>query len=258
MQEPRTAAELLFTAWEAGRHIDALPAQARPHQRSEGYAVQGLWQGRGHPVAGWKIAATSLAGQRHIAVSGPLAGPIFAHRVHAAGATVSLASNRMRVAECEIVFHFGRTLAPRAQGYAREEVIAAVEGVGPGIEVPDSRFLRFERAGEAQLIADCACANDMVLGAELLADERVSQLLELKVRAQVSDGRTLEGVGSNVLGDPVDALVWLVNELSTHGQAIEAGHFATTGACAAPIPVEPGHRVEADFGWLGRLSVSFD
>lgn len=258
MQDPRTAAEILSTSWAEGRHIDMLPAHARPQQRSEAYAVQALWQASGHRIAGWKIAATSVAGQQHIAVGGPLAGPIFAHRVHVAGASVSLATNRMRVAECEIVFHFGRTLLPRTQPFTRDEVLAAVEGVGPGIEVPDSRFLRFEQAGEAQLIADCACANDMVLGAELLADERVNELLDLRVRAQVSDGRRLEGVGRNVLGDPVEALVWLVNELSAQGQAIEAGHFVTTGACVAPIPVAPGQRVDADFGWLGRLSASFE
>jgi 2-keto-4-pentenoate hydratase len=257
MQDPRIAAELLSASWSEGRHIDALPAPARPMQRADGYAVQAFWQARGHQVAGWKIAATSLAGQQHIAVSGPLAGPIFAHRVQVAGASVSLASNRMRVAECEIVFHFGRALPPKPQPYTRNEVLAAVEGVGPGIEVPDSRFLQFEQAGEAQLIADCACANDMVLGAELLADERVNALLDLRVHALVSDGRRLEGVGRNVLGDPVEALVWLVNELSAHGQAVEAGHFVTTGACVAPIPVVPGQRVDADFGWLGRLSASF-
>jgi hypothetical protein len=48
-------------------------------------------------------------------------------------------------------------------GYTRAEVLAAVDVVQPGIELPDSRFVHFEKAGEAQLIADCACSNDMVL-----------------------------------------------------------------------------------------------
>ena len=44
-----------------------------------------------------------------------------------------LAGNRMRVAECEIVFGIGHTLAPRTQAYAREEVLAAVQSLHPGI-----------------------------------------------------------------------------------------------------------------------------
>jgi 2-keto-4-pentenoate hydratase len=261
VQEPEThraAARLLARAWMAGRHLGELPSTCQPATRADGYAVQALWpQVTGQQVAGWKIAATSKAGQRHIAVAGPLAGPVFAHRVLADGAVVPLAANRMRVAECEIVFRIGGTLAPRAHHYGRDEVLAAVAALHPGIEVPDSRLLHFERAGEAQLIADCACTNDMVVGAAAPADERLHALPQLLVQAEVSDGRRPQGVGSNVLGDPVEALVWLVNEITAAGQTVEAGQFVTTGACVPPIPVEPGLRAQADFGWIGRISVSF-
>ena len=255
---PLEAARLLVGAWQRGEHLDELPAPLRPDSPAQGRAIQALWAGLvGDPIAGWKIAATSLAGQQHIAVDGPLAGPVFAGRVHADGATLALASNRMRVAECEIVFRLGRALAPRAQAYSREEVLAAVQSLHPGIEVPDSRFRHFERAGQAQLIADCACTNDMVIGAAVAPDARVQALPALLVQARVSDGRTPQGVGRNVLGDPVEALRWLVNELSATGRTLAAGQFVTTGACVAPIPVLPGQRVDADFGWIGRLSVGF-
>lgn len=254
-----SATRLLSESWQRGEHMDDLPPASRPRDRAEGYAVQAGWAaGIGQSVAGWKIAATSVAGQRHINVFGPLAGPVFAHRLHADNGAISLAHNRMRVAECEIVFRLGRPLAPRAGGHDRAAVLDAVEAVHPGIEVPDSRFLRFEQAGEAQLIADCACTNDMVVGLPVAAaDARMDELKSLQVRARVSDGRTPEGVGANVLGDPVDALVWLVNELGAQGVTLQAGQFVTTGACVPPIPVSPGDAVEADYGWLGRLGVRF-
>lgn len=66
----------------------------------------------------------------------------------------------MCVAECGIVFRFGRALAPRTEPWSVDELLAAVDGVGPGIEVPESRFRTFERAGESQLIADRACENE--------------------------------------------------------------------------------------------------
>jgi 2-keto-4-pentenoate hydratase len=254
----RSAAERLGGAWLQGEHLDELPQPLRPATLDEGRAIQALWaEVTGDTVAGWKIAATSLAGQQHIAVDGPLAGPVFSRRVHGDGATLALGSNRMRVAECEIVFRLGRALAPRAQTYSRDEVLAAVVSVHPGIEAPDSRFRQFERAGQAQLIADCACTNDMVVGAAVTPDARAQTLSSLVVRARVSDGRTPQGVGSNVLGDPVEALRWLVNELSATGRTLQAGQFVTTGACVVPIPVVPGDRVDADFAWLGRISVSF-
>jgi 2-keto-4-pentenoate hydratase len=73
----------------------------------------------------------------------------------------------------------------------------------------------------------------------------------------MSGGRQFEGVGSNVLGDPVEALLWFFNEMSSVGQRIEAAQFLTTGACVTPIPVEPGQTLQADFSWLGHMTVSF-
>lgn len=257
----RAAAERLAGHWRDGLHLDALPDACRPTTPDQGRAVQRLWAGiLGERIAGWKIAATSVAGQRHIAVSGPLAGPVYASRVHGDGATIDLAHNGMKVAECEVVFGIGRTLAPRAGRYTRAEVLAAVATVHPGIEVPDSRFRAFEQAGEAQLIADCACCNRMVVGAPVACaadDPRVGALPALRVQARTSDGRTPEGLGANVLGDPVEALVWLANELASTGRTLQAGQWVTTGACVAPIPVQPGQAVEADFGWIGRIGVRF-
>ena len=59
-------------------------------------------------VAGWKIAATSLAGQKHINVDGPLAGRLLAGRELQPGTPVPLAGNLMRVAEAEFAFTMAR------------------------------------------------------------------------------------------------------------------------------------------------------
>lgn len=251
------AATVLTNSWTTGQALQDLTADDRPTTRAQGYAVQSLWQERVGPVGGWKIAATSVAGQRHIGVSGPLVGPVFAHRVVHNGATVSLALNRMRVAECEIVFRFGQSLEPRESGWSLQDILETLESVHPGIEVPDSRFLKFETAGEAQLIADCACSNDMVLGEGTAPDDRLRHLSALQVNAQMRDGRHFEGVGTNVLGDPLEALRWFVNEITQSGQTVQQGQFVTTGACVVPIPVLPEQTIDADFGWLGRMTVHF-
>lgn len=69
------AARLLWTCRQSGTVIDALPAALRPHDTLAGYAIQAaLPEVADRPVIGWKIAATSAAGQAHIQVGGPLAG----------------------------------------------------------------------------------------------------------------------------------------------------------------------------------------
>lgn len=258
--DPRAAAALLWSHRMAGTALEALPPALRPGDRSAGHAIQAcLPQVAGQPVVGWKIAATSAAGQAHIGVGGPLAGRVLAGLVDADGATVSLAGNRMCVVEPEFAFRFGRALPPRDRPYAVEEVLGAVDALLPSIEVPNSRFADFARAGEPQLLADDACAHRFVLGGPAPATWRTLDLRTHRVRVEVvgaGDRRLArEGDGTAVLGDPRVALAWLVNELSALRIAIEPGQFVSTGTCMVPLEVRPGDRVEADWGPLGHLTV---
>jgi 2-keto-4-pentenoate hydratase len=69
------ASALLWDCWQNGRRLQAIPENIRPRTREDGYAVQALLEERtASPLFGWKIAATSVAGQKHINVTGPLAG----------------------------------------------------------------------------------------------------------------------------------------------------------------------------------------
>ncbi|TJX43294.1 MAG: hydratase, partial [Mesorhizobium sp.] len=68
-QKARAASRLLTSHWDQGTHLGAIPEALRPKTRTEGYAIQAHVMDRSAaPLFGWKIAATSLAGQRHINV----------------------------------------------------------------------------------------------------------------------------------------------------------------------------------------------
>jgi 2-keto-4-pentenoate hydratase len=254
----QAASDMLWDCWRQGRCLSALPEAIRPATRADGYAVQALLERRAStPLFGWKIAATSQAGQSHIGVDGPLAGRLLREQARDTGAQLPLRGNRMRVAEPEFAFRLARDLPPRAQAYTAQEVLAAVDALHPAIEVPDSRYDDFARVGAAQLIADNACAHDFVLGPATRADWRSRDLSEHAVTGSVSGKLHRDGKGANVLGDPRIALAWLANELSQLGITLGAGQVVTTGTCLIPLPVEPGDRVVADFGEFGAVEVRF-
>lgn len=257
----QAASDLLFTKWSERACLDALPASCRPQTREEGYAIQALVERRSaHPLFGWKIAATSQAGQAHIGVSGPLAGRILRERVVSPEASVSLDGNQMKVAELEFAFVMGSDLTPRTEPYSVEEVLAAVASLHPAIEIPDSRYTDFVHAGEAQLIADNACAHEFMLGEATKADWRTMDLKAHPVRGFRTRGGetyTRDGIGANVLGDPRVALTWLANELSSINVPLKAGQAVTTGTCMVPMEVIQGDAVDGDYGPIGKISIRF-
>lgn len=258
----KLAAQVIWSHWQSGQVLSALPEACRPLSAEQGYAAQAqLPAVSGRTVVGWKIAATSTNGQKHINVSGPLAGRLLSGQVFDSGATVPSAGNRMRVAEPEFAFAMGQDLPPQSEPYTQKQVMAAVASLHPAIEVPDSRLEPFTAAGEAQLLADNACARHFVLGPAAPDVWRTVDLSTYPVHARVDQGQqprySREGTGANVLGDPRIALTWLANQLSSLGITLEKGQVVTTGTCMVPLELEPGDTATADYGPLGRVSMTF-
>jgi 2-keto-4-pentenoate hydratase len=253
----RMASDMLYRHWQDQTRLEALPQDLRPSTRADGYRIQAhLETCTSRPLFGWKIAATSAAGQAHIGVDGPLAGRLLAERVIEDGGVCPLGNNLMKVAEMEFAFRMAADLPPRPAPYSQAEVMAAVGSLHPAIEIPDSRYDDFAAVGAAQLIADNACAHRFVLGAATTAAWRDIDLSRHAVRALADGAPAGEGSGANVLGDPRLALTWLANELSQHGVTLRAGEAVTTGTCVKPVTIAAGMRISGDFGVLGRVAVT--
>jgi 2-keto-4-pentenoate hydratase len=251
------ASKTLHDHWRAGTKFAGLDDKLRPRDRVEGYAIQAeIEKYSSDSLFGWKIAATSEAGQKHINVDGPMAGRILAETVIADGGTASMAGNEMRVTEPEFAFRMRVDLPARTTPYTMQQVLDAVDTLHPAIEIPDSRFADFVSAGAAQIIADNACAHLFVLGPATSADWRARDLVEERPVITMR-GRQFTGHGKNVLGDPRIALTWLANELRQLGVTLKAGHVVTTGTCHPPLPIQSGDFCAVDFGSLGKVSVEF-
>ncbi len=251
----RQAAAALFALRNAGETINSLPMHCKPKNDDEGRQSQLSYPELANdPIAGWKIAASSVGGQKHIGVSAPLEGPYLASHIHHNGAILSMAGNHMAVAEAEFAFCFSRDLESRAEPYTTEEILDAIESLHPSLEFPDSRISDFANAGAATLLADCACGRDWVIGEAATADWRSAELSSVATKLIINDEIATQGTGADALGSPLLALAWVVNRLSERNIAVQAGQFITTGVCGLPKPIQAGDRVTCDLGEFGSVS----
>jgi 2-keto-4-pentenoate hydratase len=161
----------------------------------------------------------------------------------------------MRVAEVEFAFRMRRDLPPRDQTYTEDEVFAAIASAHPAIEIPDSRFDRFEIVGAPALIADNACAHWMAIGEAMPETWREIDLATFQPVGRIAGKSDVVGKGANVLGSPRIAMTWIANELSGIANTLKAGQFVTTGTCLVPMPIAQGDHVTGDFGVLGKIEV---
>lgn len=256
-QATKQAFETLWAAHEGGFTVPGIPEEVRPRTRAEGYAVQAEFAGQTSGVVGWKIAATSQAGQDHLQVDGPLAGRVLAERFLEPGQPVPLEGNFMNLAELEFAFRMTADFAPRDTAYSQEDVLDGTGELLLSWEIPSTRFDEVATVGEAQLIADNACGFHLVVQPAADQNWKGVDLAAETPTARHSSGLVHDGAGHRVLGGPLPALTWLVNELSGQGITLEAGQLVTTGTCAVPVPIAPGDSVTGDYGKFGSLTVTF-
>lgn len=258
MVDSAKAARLLIEARRDGRKMDALPADVEPATLADAYAIQEeIIAQFGLPLAGWKVALTNDEAMRRAGAKEPAAGPLFAPHIGAAPGVIDRHAGCVAGFECEFAFRLASGLPASGAPYDAARVKDAVESMHPAIEVVGARIANRPALGVRGTVADHAGNFSVVLGLPV-PGWRDLDLANCAVRHCVDGDEIAASSGANVLGDPLNALVWLADHLAARGRELEAGQLIITGAATGPLPAPQGSRVTGDFGALGVVEVRFD
>jgi 2-keto-4-pentenoate hydratase len=236
-----------LAAARSGRAIAALPEGARPQTEADSYAIQdSVLRRLGERIGGWKVGFSPEGGI--------FCAPIYASRVHPSPASLPASGFHVIGIECEIGFRVNQALGPRVQPYTREEILAAAS-LHPTIEIVDSRYIDFRSLDRLQILADNFSNGALVYGAAVSGWEALD-LVHPPIRVS-ADGKDFAECTGLRAGDPIGLLVELVNHVAKQRGGVPAGTFVTTGTHTGLVFTEPGARILADYGPLGRVEVSF-
>jgi 2-keto-4-pentenoate hydratase len=254
------ACDTLLEMRHAKRRAAALPADVVPRSVGEGYRVQDrlvakLLEANGGRAIGYKIACTSELAQRALGVDGPFFGVLMAATTYRSGVTLPAADYLVRCAEAEFGFEMGDDV-PAGEAYTAETIEPFVRAVIPSIEVVDHRYHDWQTVGAPSLLADNAIHGFWVEG-EPVADFRHIDFAAHPTALVVNGTTTFPGSGAAVLGNPLNVVAWLANELPRHGRRLRAGDKVTTGVTTGIYLAGPGDHLVADFGPLGRAEMRF-
>ena len=251
-------ARRLWQARRSGGVVD-LDDIRPPRSSQEAYAIQHEIAALcGQPARGFKVGSTSLEAQRLLGTNEPGSGLLLAPYVYESPARISIAPAHTPAVEGEFAFRLGRDLPPRAAPYAIDEIADAVAAVAGAIEVVGTRFSGgLAGKGRWLVTADCG-ANIAFVGGPWRHDLRGLDLKAHPVAMTINGALRGAGTGARALGDPMNVLLWLANQQSAAGRGLKSGEIVSTGTCTGLDPVRPGDRVQADFGDLGTVEISFE
>jgi 2-oxopent-4-enoate hydratase len=213
---------------------------------------QGLFGGSTRHV-GRKVGITSRAVQGWLGVTEPDYGGLLCDMAVPDGGRADISKLLQPRVEGEIAFVLKRSLF--GPGVTAAQVVAATDFVIPAIEIIDSRIRDWKFKIE-DTVADNASSGMFVLGARPMPLASID-LRTIGMTLRKNGEVVSTGAGAACLGNPVNAVVWLVNKLGEHGISLAPGEVILSGALGPVSPVVAGDRVSVAVGRAPEINVTF-
>jgi 2-keto-4-pentenoate hydratase len=247
----RQSAELLLAARRERAPIPELPLKLRPATLAEAYHLQGILTAALGEIGGWKVGAPAADA---VPVRSPM--PLWGGYARS-GATLAATFSRWRGVEAEIAFLLGADLPARELPYSREEVLAAIAGAHPAIEILESAFDDPDKVDRLSIIGDLQSNGGFAYG-DSVPNWRELDLTREQATMIVDGVVRVEATGSNPGGTDLMRLVtWLVNDRREHHDGLKAGDWITTGSWTGKMLASPGSEVVARFSNFGEVQILF-
>ena len=82
-----------------------------------------------------------------------------------------------------------------------------------------------------------------------------TELDRVEARVRLNGNEVATGLGSAVLGNPLNSIRWLAEKLSQHGRRLRSDDIIMTGSFARQFPLQAGDVAVAEFSGIGRVEV---
>jgi 2-keto-4-pentenoate hydratase len=210
-----------------------------------------LVQQTGAKVIGYKAGLTNPAVQKRFNASAPVWGVLYAPMLLQDGATVEAAFGARPLFEADLLV---RVSDPRiSQAKTPEQVLQYIDQVIPAIELPDLVVEAPAKLNGAAVAALNVGARYFVAGSPIEVKRTqafADSLASMKVLV-MGGGQDLDtGFGRDVLDHPLNAVIWLAQDLQKHGQALKKGDLISVGSFSKLMPPKAGQKVEVQYQGL--------
>ena len=205
---------------------------------------------------GYKAALTNPAVQQRFGTTQPVWGKLFERMMLPNGAVVPTSFGTRPMYEADMLVRVRSSAVNQAK--TPMEVLQAIDQVIPFIELPDVYVQNPAQLNAASFSAINAGARLGVAGTPLSVptdnagrQALLDALRDMDVIVADADGKRLGGgKGSDILGHPLNAVVWLAQALAQEGLALQPGDVISLGSFSVPTAPKAGQTITVRYEGL--------
>ena len=201
---------------------------------------------RGDRVVGYKLGNITKVMQDAFGLDQPDYGFLLASTFAYEGTTLAREQYIKPYVELEPAFVLKGPL--RGPNVTVADVINTIDYALPAIEIIDSRVQNWA-IGLPDTLADNGSTGAVILGGTPRCLTELT-LRDIKGTMHFNGQEKMRGNTSYILGNPLNAIAWLCNQLAAYNVGFEAGQVILPGSCLEAVPIdEPGRWAGTFEGW---------
>ncbi|ADC72166.1 fumarylacetoacetate (FAA) hydrolase [Thioalkalivibrio sp. K90mix] len=222
--------ETLAAAWQDREPV----ARVKPEDMADALCIQRVMVAELDvvvgPHVGWKVGLTSETVQERFGADAPVAGALLAGMIWPSELPVARDFGARPMVEADLAVRVADPAIMQASDHA--EVLAAIDWVLPFIELVDLMVADPATLDAWSITAINVGARGGVLGEPVPVTQEMGETLAAMTVVIESEGGEVLGEypGSAILGHPLDAVLWLVDELAARGETLDAGELLSLGS----------------------------
>lgn len=250
----------IVRAWQKAEPIRGLPADLAMADAvciRDG-VVERLQPGLGR-IVGYKAGLTNKVIQQRFGVSSPVRGVLLEKMLLPDGAEVPAQFGARPVFEADLLVEVKDAGIHRAKTHI--EVLRSLSRVMPFIELPDLLLAEGEKLTAPLIVLTNVGARLGVVGKGIpveATEEFAAALAAMRVVVTDQDEKEIaSGTGTAILGHPLNAVLWLIQDLERSGIRLKPGDVLSLGSFTPLLPPRAGTMIKVRYlGLPGDPEVS--
>ncbi len=198
------------------------------------------------PVVGYKAAFTSAQAREHFNVDEPVLGILLKKMLRREGGWIGTDYATRPVYEADLIVRVSDDKINFAQNAI--EVLSSIDVIFTFLELPDLVYSEGSKLNGPALIAINAGARMGVIGPGIkissVSHDIYKRLGDMTVKVYNEKAELISaGKGSDLMGNPLNVVLWIRDELRSRGRRLKKGDMLSLGSLTRPMTAKPGSAV---------------